>query len=192
MANTTYDFELSAMQRAMVRRAEHDEIVFLVRAAASARFDVMHVDERGVAAAGNRAAPMVAAHDFAAESWRNGLDRALRFTHVGLAASVVRTWARLSGEIFCSPVRLVGAHPLVGLVGRIAHNNAGRVDCVAGTTGPLTIAIVRTHINRRARYPPDVLRVTARHLDNSVVYGNHLAPSVLRRPTTALAEVQRD
>ena len=69
----------------MVPGAEDDEIVFVVRAAVGAEFDVVDVDERRVATVGNGATSMVAAHDFAAKCWRNRLGRARWFTHVGLS-----------------------------------------------------------------------------------------------------------
>ena len=76
------------MQSPMVRGAEHDEVVFFVRATVGAGVDVVDVDERRIATVGNRATSMVAAHDFAAKCWGNRLGRARWFTHVGLAVCI--------------------------------------------------------------------------------------------------------
>jgi hypothetical protein len=59
--------ELTLVHGAMMGRAEHDEVIGVVRAALRAQLEVMHVDEGRVPAPGDDAAAIVATEDVAAE-----------------------------------------------------------------------------------------------------------------------------
>jgi hypothetical protein len=65
--------EPTVMHGAVMRRAEHDEVIGVVRAALRAQLEVMHVDEGRVPAPGDDAAAFIAAEDVAAERWGDGL-----------------------------------------------------------------------------------------------------------------------
>ena len=68
--------QLAPMQRAVMGRADRDEIVRAVAAAFGARHDVMQIQEGGVAAARHAAATLIAAQHSAPERRRNVLLRA--------------------------------------------------------------------------------------------------------------------
>ena len=85
------DDEQTVVHGAMMRRAEHDEVIGVVTAALRAQLEVVHVDEGRVPAPGDDAAALVAAEDVTAERWRDCLrgavgDSRLWVTHVGLGA----------------------------------------------------------------------------------------------------------
>ena len=79
--------ELTVVHRAVMRRAEHDEVFGLVRATLGARLDVMQVDEGRVPAPRDDAAALVAAEDVTAQRWRDRLRGAVAGVH-GTAAGV--------------------------------------------------------------------------------------------------------
>ena len=81
------DDEPAEVDGAVVRRAEHDEMIDVVTAAVRAQLEVVHVDKNRVPAPRDDAAALVPAEDVTAERWRDGLggadDSRLWLTHVG-------------------------------------------------------------------------------------------------------------
>jgi hypothetical protein len=85
---------------AMMRRAEHDEIIGVVMATFRAQLEVVHVDERRVPAPGYDAAAVIAAEDVTAERRRDGLrgavaDSRLWMPHVGFVTPPVSGGGRV-------------------------------------------------------------------------------------------------
>ncbi len=82
-----FDDELPAMHRAMVRRAQDDQAIWIVVAALGAKLDVVDVEKDAVATERDDAASVISSHDLAPGRGRNFLARSRRgFTHVGLRA----------------------------------------------------------------------------------------------------------
>ena len=67
------DDEQTLVHGAVVRRAQHGEVVGVVTAALRAQLEVMHVDEGRVPAPRDNTAALVAAEDVTAERWRDCL-----------------------------------------------------------------------------------------------------------------------
>ena len=82
------DDESTVVHGAMMGRAEHDEVIGVVRAALRAQLEVMHVDEGRVPAPRDDAAAFVAAEDVTAERWGDCLGGA-----VGDLPLWATTWA---------------------------------------------------------------------------------------------------
>ena len=91
------DDEPTLVHGAMMGRAEHDEVIGVVRAAFRAQLEVVHVDEGRVPAPGDDAATFVAAEDVTADSWGDCLRGAVGdsrgwVTHVGLGTRSRFEW----------------------------------------------------------------------------------------------------
>jgi hypothetical protein len=75
------------MQGPMVRGAQGDEVVFVMRATLGPPPEVMHVQEGAVRAAGHDAATVIAVQHATADGGRNVLARAPGSAHVGAPES---------------------------------------------------------------------------------------------------------
>src|SRR5689334_14752121 len=73
VAGTAYAAQLAPVQRAVMGRAQRDEIVRAMAATFGARSDVMQIQKGGVPAAGDATAPLIAAQHRAAQRRRDVL-----------------------------------------------------------------------------------------------------------------------
>jgi hypothetical protein len=152
------DAELTLVHGAMMGRAEHDEVIGVVRAALGAQLEVMHVDEGRVPAPGDDAAAFVAAEDMTAERRGDCLrgamgDSPLWATHVGLGIPFRLGWR--SGAFHVTDVLRVTSRHLddrrvyfepfaAGVLKAAATLLAERErELIAGSAGSCAAAITR-------------------------------------------------
>jgi len=120
--------ELTAMDRAVVGRAQADQVVERMAAAFGAELEVVHVEKSSVPAAGNLAAALVAQQRQATKSRRNGLVSTCADVHVTSSSAFV-------GETYCAHV---GAFASAHAVGRVIE-----VTRLPGDVGTRSVSVVR-------------------------------------------------